>query len=161
MHTRLLRVLALALALALLGAALPGCARTGSLSGKVSYKGKTLAYGAVTVIGSDGIPVTGNIGLDGTYEIPALPTGPAKVGVVSPDPVVEAEKLAKWQRKGGGRPTKVDKRKGKKEDTPPLANPPDRSKWFAIPDRYGVPESSGLTLTVKGGPNTHDIDLPN
>jgi hypothetical protein len=41
----------------------------------------------------------------------------------------------------------------------PAAEEPRDGKHVAIPPRYQDPEKSGLTYTVRAGPQTHDIDL--
>jgi hypothetical protein len=134
------QVLPLALAAGLLVLTLPGCGPgRGDLAGKVSYQGKPLRSGSVSVAGSDGIPRASIILADGRYEVPNLPAGPIKAAVTSPDPV------------------KSQPHARKKDEPPPTV---DRTGWFAIPDRYGSFDKSGLTFTLKVGPNTWDIDLP-
>src|SRR3954468_2250572 len=118
-----------------------GCGGRGDVSGKVTYQGKALVWGTVQFEGSDGMLKQGNINRDGTYSVQGLATGEAKVAVSSINP-----NSADFQ------PRVVE---GK-------APPPPRPKvegWFPIPEKYDTPHRSGLTYTIKSGPNTFDIDL--
>jgi hypothetical protein len=110
----------------------------GSLSGKVSSRGKLVSSGSVLVQASDGTTQSVVIQEDGTYTIPDLPVGVVLLAVNSPNPQTS--------------PPVVDKFGPRK---PPPANP----KWFPIPEQYGDPSSSGLTHTLHRGANTYDIEL--
>src|SRR5690242_8111846 len=67
--------------------AVAGCgAGRGTVSGKVTYKGKPVVTGTVSVIGSDGIQYAAQITPQGTYSVPDVPAGPAKFTVSSPNP---------------------------------------------------------------------------
>src|SRR5262245_45386467 len=81
----------------------------GDLGGKVSYQGKSLQFGSVTVLGSDGIPRGGLIQNDGSYLVEDIAAGPVKIAVTSPDPV------------------KSQPKPRKKDSAPPT---PDRTGWF-------------------------------
>jgi hypothetical protein len=143
------------LLLAALVAVASGCGPSiGSLSGKVTYQGKELTTGSVLLLGSDGIPLTAPIGPDGSYRFDSVPVGPARLGVSSPDPVVEKQKIAAWSR-GRGRV----KDRGEKQKPAP-APTASRSGWFRIPARFATPELSGLEYTIKGVGDTHLIVLP-
>jgi hypothetical protein len=137
---------------------LAGCAGTGGLSGTVTYKGngKKLMSGTVMVLCSDNVPRYGMIGEDGTYSVAGVPPGPAKVTVTSPDPG-EAAAEAPAARGGGGRARPGG---AASRATPPSGLSGAAAKgWFAIPDRYGDPARTPLTVQVKGGKNPHDIQL--
>ena|SRR5437588_766530 len=123
-----------ALVLTLIGCG-PG---RGDITGKVSYQGKPLRSGTVSVLGSDGVPKSGLINQDGTYTIHDAPAGSIKALVTSADPG-ESQPAVRIQ---GTPQPKVD-----------------RSGWFAIPEKYGDFEKSGLTFELKSGPNTWDIDM--
>src|SRR5262245_15108237 len=95
----------------LLLAAGVGCgAGRGDLAGTVSYEGKPLRSGSVSVLGSDGLTKGALIQSDGTYRVQDIAGGPAKVAVLSPDPA------------------KSQPRPRKKEAAPPKV---DRTGWFA------------------------------
>lgn len=133
-------------------AAASGCGSSvGSLSGKVTYQGKTVASGTVMVIGSDGIPRYGKIETDGAYKIDDVPPGPVKVTVNSPNPVPDPAQVAAAQ----ARP----KRGGREQTNPITAPTSDPKLWFEIPAKYGDPNTSGKETTVKGGNNTLNIEL--
>jgi hypothetical protein len=119
-----------------------GCGGRGDVSGKVTYKGKPVPFGTVLFEGSDGNLSQGNIRADGSYSVsPPVATGEAKVAVNSPNP--KSSDLIPINRDGA----------------PPLKPPPDIPGWFPIPKEYGTPSTSGLTYTIKRGPNTIDIEL--
>jgi hypothetical protein len=144
----------LLLAALLTSISLCGCGPSmGSLSGKVTYGGKELTTGTVLLLGSDGIPLTAAIGPDGSYRFDRAPVGPAQIGVSSPDPVVEKQKIDNWSA-GRGRV------KGKEEKPKPApARSAVGSGWFPIPAKYATPEKSGLEYTIKGVGDTHQIAL--
>ena len=69
----------------------PGCGpRTGTAAGKVTYQGKPVVWGSVTLRAADGSLHQAGINLDGTYRVDRVPAGPAQVGVSSPDPTPSA-----------------------------------------------------------------------
>lgn len=125
-------------------AVLPGCGGgRASVAGKVTYKGKPLAMGTVYVASVDGVQWPASINEDGTYRIESLPAGPAKIGVTSPKPQVLSERA----------------RRATKQNAATAPPPPDLGKWVEIPETYADPTRSGLTVDLKSGPNTHDIEL--
>lgn len=123
-------------------ALLSGCngVKTGDVSGKVTYKGKPLAFGSVIFLNQAAAtePVVGTISPDGTYTVHNVVAGEAQVGVVSPDP---------------NRPMEL---RGDQKPLPPAASP---KLWFPIPERYSYPVTSGLSYSVSPGPNAFDINL--
>jgi hypothetical protein len=129
------------LALALLTLAAVGCGGRGDVSGKVSYKGKALVFGTVQFEASDKTIKQANIAQDGSYSIPGVPVGEAKVAVSSDNPRSSA--FQPLQREGMPPP-------------PPL---PEVKGWFPIPPGYQDLSKPKLTYTVKSGKNTYDIDL--
>ena len=130
-----------AVALAFLTLAAVGCAGRGDVSGKVSYKAKTLVFGTVQFEASDGTLKQANIETDGSYSIPGVPVGEAKVAVISDNP------------KGGAfQPLQ-------REGQPPPKPLPEVKGWFPIPPEYRDLSKPKLTYTVKSGQNTYDIDL--
>ena len=127
------------LAAALLALTAVGCLRRGDVSGKVTYKGKAVVFGTVLMQGQDGLR-QGNIAPDGSYTVKAVAVGVAGVAVNSPNP----KKIELYPNKNP---------KFKQEPYP------DVPGWFPIPAKYEDVGKSGLTYTVKGGNNTHDIEL--
>ena len=130
-----------ALALALLTLAAVGCAGRGDVSGKVSYKGKPLVFGTVQFEASDKTIKQANIKEDGTYFVPGVPVGEARVAVSSQNPL--SSDFQPLQREG----------------QPPRKPRPEVKGWFPIPEEYQDLSKPKLTYTVKKGPNTYDIDL--
>jgi len=119
-----------------------GCgASTTKLSGKVTYKGKPVVWGNVSVVASDNISYAGEIQDDGTFMIPKIPVGPCKIGVTSPNP------------KGDVIPKPLPKKTiGAKTGSPAASRPlPPPGAWFPIEDVYRDPIKSTLTGEIKKG----------
>src|SRR5579864_5245017 len=66
--------------------AFTGCSSTGDVMGTVSYRGQTVASGTVIILGSDLLPYSGAIQDDGSYVVSNVPTGLAKITVISLPP---------------------------------------------------------------------------
>jgi len=128
--------------------ALTGCGGgTGSLSGKVTMNGKPVTSGTVQAFLVDGATLTSEISPDGNYSINELPAGITRIGVSSPNPKKRYEELLGF---------------AKTEEQRKAIQPPDPAlvkSWVGIPDQYAQPESSGLTVTIKSGPNQQDFVL--
>src|SRR5438874_10134103 len=75
-----------AVALAFLTLADLGCGGRGDVSRNVTYQGKALVFGTVQFEASDGTIKQANIETDGSYSIPGVPVGEAKVAVSSDNP---------------------------------------------------------------------------
>jgi hypothetical protein len=130
--------------------ALAGCgARFGEVKGTVTSQGKVVSSGTVLIRGSDMLPYYGNIEDDGSYTVPKVPVGKATIAVVSPDP--EMAKNVPLFPPGP--------RIGfeKKMAGPVIRGDP--KKWFPLPEKYREFETSGLTMTVRGGMNHWDIPV--
>jgi hypothetical protein len=124
----------------------------GTLTGKVTYKGKTVASGNVIVIGKDGIARYGKIETDGSYTIADVPVGEAQVGVNSPDPRPDPEKL-KVSTPGA-------KRGGRTQQDPISTTPTsDPALWFPLPEQYADATKSGITVKVEKGQTPKNIEL--
>jgi hypothetical protein len=126
--------------IALLALAAVGCQSRGDVSGKVTYQDRPVVFGTVLIQGSDGNARQGNIERDGSYTVRGLAIGEARVAVNSPNPK--------------GIVLVPNKDPNKKQEPYP-----DAPGWFAIPARYENQDTSGLTITVKGGSNTIDLEL--
>ena len=154
MRTRLAAALLVALAALNSGCGGP---QTAPLSGKVTYKGKPLTVGTVTVWADGDRYGVGAIGNDGSYTIPDAPVGTVKIAVSVPDFGGGVQK-----KPGEKRPRDDDKDKsapdlqrgktgGKDEDTGPPA--------VLIPAKYADPNTSGLTGVVSPNAPVHNIDI--
>ena len=138
-RTRLSRLPALWLLIGACAALTSGCgAKTGELTGRVTFQDKHLQQGTVLVASSSGSVHSAVIQSDGTYTVPGIPVGPARIAVNCPDP----------------REVKVIPRK-KEQRVPAAAT----SKWIASPEKYADPEMSGLSIDIKPGTNAFPIDL--
>ncbi|HZY89941.1 MAG TPA: hypothetical protein VFE78_34280 [Gemmataceae bacterium] len=114
-----------------------------SVSGKVTYKGKTVTSGVVVLVGADGKKSDpGPVQPDGTYSIAHSPAGPVQVAFDNPAP------------------PKVDRRTAAKNPEA-QEQAQDAARYVATPLQYGDPAKSGVSLTLKAGRNTDcDINLP-
>jgi len=131
---------------------LAGCSGKADVTGKVTHQGKPVLFGTVILQGPDGIPMTGMIQSDGTYVVQGVASGNVLIGVVSRDPGVLAG------NKGRRRVDKGDANGGSLEST--VAPIIERSKWFAIPQKYEDPVKSGLQAKIGSGSVSYDINLP-
>jgi hypothetical protein len=121
----------------------PGCAPSAApVTGRVTYQGKPVVWGSVTLKAADGSMHQIGINLDGTYRLDRVPVGPAAVGVSSPDPAPSPRARALGGDENRSRP-----------GPPPV---PPRA-WFKLPDKYADPATSGLTVHV--GRDSGDIEL--
>jgi len=150
-----------ACALALCVCLAAGCGGKSDVRGKVTYRGRALAWGTVTLVDATGQYHQAPIATGGDYQIPGVPPGPVKIGVYSPDPDGPRGR-ALHQR--GDFPGKLrglvledPRAKFRKEATaePPR---PGRGKWFALSAQYTDPEKSGLKGEVRKG-QPLDIDI--
>jgi hypothetical protein len=140
--------------LALLSLWCAGCGNaTGEVSGKVSYQGKPLNGGTITFVPEKGGGAFNSpISEQGTYIVTKVPTGPAKVAVRSPGR--SSRDAAKLKKELARLP----------KDAPPevraeMERQAAAKDFGQVPDSYGDYEKSGLTCTVKGGPQEHNIEL--
>src|SRR5262245_23328701 len=119
-----------------------GCGPTKTkIQGKVTYKGKPVVFGSISLIASDGTNYSAEIKPDGSFALDGVPTGMAKIGVSSPDPHLLAGP------KTGGKDVGFER--GDRRAAPP----PDAviQAWFALPDKYADPINSGVSKTVSKG----------
>jgi hypothetical protein len=137
--------------LALLLLSVNGCGPSrGNVTGKVSYQGRPLAWGTVVLIASDQMAYHGAIHQDGTYTIRNVPTGMARVGIASADPYPAREPSKAAQEELEARLRKAGRE---------ILERPARGTWFAIPAKYGDPQTSGVTTQIATGTATLNFDL--
>jgi len=126
-----------------------GCGKpSGIVSGHVSYQGKALDHGSVTIIPTEGPGVGGEIKSDGTYRLTNVPLGKGKVIVFSQDPKMteDTQRAIKAQREN---PTG--------QAGQGLRNI-DPKKYQNLPAEFGDPEKTKIQIDVKAGQN--DLDIP-
>jgi hypothetical protein len=145
------RVLSLFMALVLCGCG----QKTGSVSGRITYQDRPLTFGRVTLFAVDNSVHSAQIGSDGSYAIPKVPVGPAKITVETPD----LRKMPESHR-GMMDPARMGNPQAEKPGKlEPRAKTPAGSKPVFIPDQYASLDRSGLSLDVQAGENTFDIPL--
>jgi len=136
-----------------------GCGGRGSVSGTVKHKnGKPVMSGIVNLIASDNMPYSTTINRDGSYTVLDVPAGPAKIGVISPNPSPNAGaggRAGGRTRASGQNTLAKDKgARGGTATTPPPAPEELVKGWFPIKDSYADPQASGLEVTVQSGSQT-------
>jgi hypothetical protein len=137
------------LGLCCLALAASGCgARTGTLSGKVSYQGKPVTRGTVTLFCADGHILSGFISPEGTYSIPRVPLGDARITVATYPPVPRGFNLPQQLPPSNGTYPRET-----------AALPATTEKFVPLPERYKRPNSSGLAVTVRRSDEVHDLQL--
>lgn len=128
-----------------------GCSSSGTVSGKVSYKGTPLKGGSVTFISSPGKPsASTQINEDGSYTVAQVPAGAVKI-------CVDTQML---NPAGKAKAPKYSPPPGMQSPYPVSGDTADPGKrYMPIPADYADPEKTTLTLTVKGGRQDFNIDL--
>jgi hypothetical protein len=128
-----------------------GCSRPTSVehvevTGKVLYKNKPVTGGRVSFVTVKGaFNSTGTIDEKGNYTIKA-PVGDVQISV---------DNSMLLPRRGGKDKTHILPKPGSESEKHPV-----KGVYVNLPPKYRTPDTSGLTYTVKSGPQTHDIILP-
>jgi hypothetical protein len=119
------------------------------VSGKVTMEGKLLKDSGLVIsfIGKDGLPVTAEIGQDGTYKASGVLVGEVTV-------------LIAWNAPAEKSPAQTTKPTGAdlKEPPPPEKEAPPAPK-SPIPEKYSDPAKSPLKTVIAREGNTYDVDL--
>jgi len=121
----------------------------GTLSGRVTVAGKPVAGGWVVAVSPDGATRTATLSDDGHFAFAAVPKGPVSLGVISPDPA----RIEQRGKRLSGRSDRLAP-----EDLGSL-QPPNRSKWQAIPTKFEDPRGSGLSTVVEAS-TVFDVTIP-
>lgn len=126
--------------------AIPGCgdgkkAVTDTVTGKVTL-GADIVSGTVVFLGSDKKEISVPIGLDGMYTVPNPPKGQVKIAVKQHVGIPNTALPTTGPAPSG---VSILKSEGPKTVSPPA--------------QYADPEKSGLSYEVKGGKETHNIEL--
>jgi hypothetical protein len=123
----------------------------GTVKGKVIYNGSPIPVGCAIVFmhQEKSLPATGSIGADGGYTLqmagkPEILAGTYKVSVSAP---AKATATADASNPDAYKAVMMGKGVKPAEEKPPF------------PKKYQMAETSGLTFTVKEGPNTIDIEM--
>ncbi len=126
---------------------LAGCeAKTATITGQVTYKGKPVSGGSVVFYCQGEQIVRGLITNEGRYSIPNVPLGAAVVTVQSHAKVPDGFRFKQRLPLATNGPI------------PPTADPND-VVVVTLPPRYALPEESGLDVIVDRSLMTYDLDL--
>jgi hypothetical protein len=159
--------------------AISGCGRgTGKVSGQVLFQGNPLPGGVVRFrpVDTKLNPVTAEIDADGKYEA-TVPAGECKISVdnralLNPEggsPVgvggggggaaIKASPGGPPKGAAFGPPKDAMQGVGGDQNVPNVSGKKPVGKYLDIPKNYYDPETSGLTLNVKRGTQSHNIEL--
>ena len=142
-----------------------GCSKGGTVSGKVYFRGQLVKAGTVYFVpeGQSG-RFNAIIQPDGSYSIPKLPRGRAKIGVASGSNSVPASAF-----KGMGRGGKVAEKGLKQAErigraasgTEETGHDTEKAPKDVtiVPTKYADAEESGLTIDITGGDQPFDIRI--
>jgi len=133
-----------------------GCSRgTGTVTGKVTFKGKTLKAGNIAFVSSTpGVQSKSTtIDTEGNYKIENMPTGEVTI-TVETESINPAGKMAAPRYK----PPPGQKAPEGFETGDPPAEAAKRYVW--IPPKYADWQKSGLKYEVKPGSQEYNIELP-
>jgi len=133
----------------------PSSKARGIVKGKVTFAGKALPSGNVGFFGANNLTGTGIIDKDGNYTILDAPLGEVKISVTVPQGPPPGMMMGPGMAASKGM-TSVDP-SGSGKSIPLLPTAP--TNVMPIPEKYAKPETSGLTLKVEKGEQTHDITL--
>jgi len=139
---------------ALLTLVAAGCGTsTGTVSGKVTYKGNPVTGGNITFIPPPGhATVSVPINEDGTYTAEKVPTVNMKV-------CVETDSLRPNKGGGGGAAPKYSPPAGATAPPGYLSGPAKKGVYVQIPPKYAQPDSTDLSYTVKSGKQEFNAQL--
>ena len=120
-----------------------------AVSGRVTYQGKPVPLGQIVFYPEKGRPATGSIGSDGSYRLTTFVTGDgAMLGRYRV--TIEAMRTTR----GGARPkTLEDELHGVGQGSGQAV-----MEWL-VPEKYSRQETTPLTVEVKSGQNTINLDL--
>jgi len=156
---------------------LVGCSRpTGSISGKVTYKGELLKVGNISFVSTEGQQTASTmINEDGTYTIQNITAGSCKVCVEtsSYNPAnMSGDKFAqaKYNMPGGQKQKEAAAAKPLDSSikVPEGYHPSDpadaqskrnKARFTSISEKYAKSDTTDLSYTVVAGAQTFDIDL--
>src|SRR6516225_5859202 len=118
--------------------ALTGCDGRGTnVTGTIRYRGQPLTSGTVSFFCENGEIHSSLLSEEGSYQLPRLPPGSARVAVVSHPRIPQGLQT----NQGPPSPAPLISAKGRIPQKPQMR----------VPERYGRPESSGLLFTINPG----------
>jgi hypothetical protein len=129
---------------------LTGCGQaTGTVKGKVTFKGVPIARGLISFVPDRGAPHPAAI-IDGAYETDAMPVGEYRI-TITINTVPGAPTTSKQGENTSG--LAVGEGLGPADRSPP---PAKNSTATKLDEKYSSPESSGMKFMVQVGPNNYD-----
>lgn len=151
-----------------------GCGRpVGSVTGTVTYQGKTLKGGGVTFVSTEGgRSFAATITAEGTYTVPDIVGGDYKVCVDTSS--LKGATTTTTSIPGAAAHAQPVVPKGAKTAPPPGVAMPEgygasdpnamksnaaAKRYVAIPPKYADVNATDLTYTFKGGAETFNIEL--
>jgi hypothetical protein len=149
------RTLSVAALVVVLAGALGCGSKQTDVTGKVTYKGKSLVAGNVTLVSASGTSHSGAISSDGTYTIPGVPLGPVKIGVTSTDPGTSPAAAGRVS----GRDSRSSAEKAGAAKAPAPVAGEKVAGWFPIPTTVMDPNKSNLTGSAEPD-KPLNIDIP-
>jgi hypothetical protein len=135
-----------------------GCGTSGTVTGKISYKGQTLGGGVVVFTVPGKGSVRSEIAEDGSYAIYKCPIGMATISVETESAQAAGIRDPRAPRGAGMKPPSGAIPEG--ADASLYQGGQTKGKYVPIPKKYNDPEQSGLACAVHGGSQKYDIDLP-
>lgn len=137
--------------LALLISACSGPSRA-TVSGKVTFEGQPIAASGVMIsfIGTDGKPVTAEVGADGKYQASGVLVGEVQVAVAYVRP--QGQDLPSLLKPKD----RFDPKTEAPKLDPALMQPMTKSPF---PESYSDPTTSNLKTTIEKGENIYNADL--
>ncbi len=118
---------------------------TGTVSGKVTFEGKSVPEGTsiIFIHKEKGITASGTIASDGSYTLHMrggtdILIGPYQIGVTPPT---------------------VEMTPAEQEAVNLSGKPMPEKEWPNIPKKYRIPEKSGESFDVQAGSNSYDLDM--
>jgi hypothetical protein len=128
---------------------------TAEVSGCVTFEGKPVGFGTITMIAEKGSGLGTASIKDGTYAMPRAPVGPVRISITGSKIPFEqrprAETKGEYMKRRG---ELADKAAARGEPVPD--DPPDPND---LPGKYSNDQVSGLTFEVRPGKNTYSPDL--
>jgi hypothetical protein len=126
--------------------ALLGCGGppSGTVKGRVTFKGEPVVLGTIAFHGADGRVASGSIS-GGAYRVEKVPVGPATLTVQAHPPAAPL--------------VPPPGESGPSESATQFAAAVARRTFVALPARFADKNTSGLTYAVQNGGQTYDVTL--
>jgi hypothetical protein len=154
-------------------AVLSGCGRSsGSITGKISYKGSPVKGGTVSFQSTESADLKygGYINEDGTYTVPLITAGSYKIIVETSSAKVKQQKSNyKGNQSSGAKDAPAKELSQEIKEKMPEGYHASNigeaqairnaARYIEIPASYGNADSTKLTYTATGGSQTYDINL--